>query len=386
MRIENRFILICAIILILPVFACAESTQTIAWDAVEFAGGYRLEVTDAAGKTVVDESGEANSRDLRLPPGSYRYRITALNLLGKPEFAGAWYSLTVKKAERPMIDSVSPNELGIDDLAETITIAGTSLTSETEFFLVEQAAGGASVPLAVLSAAGSGLVEVTFSGTEIRPGLYAIRARNPGGLESEARDRFRVLPAPKAKESRAPRRESSPEKSAAFPVIASVAAGWAGYIPVSDGWYTSTWGRGLYPAGASARADIAFRMGAAASAGLRASAAYGAPNETVSGISVTTDIRRFEGSLFFRYAVSPFFSAAAGAGGGAALTYVRMDSGQSGLVEVASLSPLVGVFAEAQCALGKNLTLSVGVSAEDTIVNPRHFVAIVPVVAVGWSF
>ena len=255
-------------------------TQTLTWPAIEFAGGYCFEVVDQAGRKIADEYCESPAVALHLGPGSYRYRITAYNLLGKPESAGEWVPFVVVKAERPTISSVSSTAPDSNGSASGFVVNGKNLSASTEFFLIDPS-GTEVVALGHGAPQDSFTVVIPPSDQIIPPGVYRLRARNPGGLEADASSPVRVdLP-------------KEVPSNHGFPLLVGMGIGWAGYVPVGDDWYRGVWNDGFYPAGISARADVAYRFAPSSAAGLRLSASYHRPDESIAGLAMTADLRRF---------------------------------------------------------------------------------------------
>jgi hypothetical protein len=385
MHIERTPIIACILLCLFSPHPFAESsgaktsvtearpTQTLVWPAVEFAGGYRVEVDDQAGKKIADEYRESPSVALHLGPGSYRYRITVYNLLGKPESVGDWVPFSVLKAERPTISSVASAIPGANDPDSGFVVTGEGLSTATEFFLVDSS-GAEVIALGHGTLKDASSIDIPAPGEKVPPGLYRLRARNPGGLVAESPSPVRV---------EKPKTASMDRDS---PLLVGLGIGWAGYVPVGDDWYTGIWDDGFYPVGLSARADIAYRFAPSSSAGLRVSASYHRPDESISGITLTVDLRRFGCEAFFRQSVSPSLSFAAGVGGGIVLTWLDLVSSSAAHAEIAAISPDVAGFLEAQWTFGTHATLSANLYAVDTIMPSHHCVALVPGVVAGWSF
>lgn len=109
--------------------------QSIRWKTIPGAGGYTIEVEDSSGTAVVNRKVTTNQLGLNLPPGKYRFRITALNKFQKVGKVYEWQELIVKPVGAPVVkDSpaiYNPNEAG-----ESFTAKGDYLHRGTSVELV----------------------------------------------------------------------------------------------------------------------------------------------------------------------------------------------------------------------------------------------------------
>ncbi len=83
-------------VLILPLTAQQVVEETIDWDVVDGAKGYRIEVQKAEGETVFEKEVAENKISLSLPEGRYRLRVAAINKFRRTSSWSEWEDLELK--------------------------------------------------------------------------------------------------------------------------------------------------------------------------------------------------------------------------------------------------------------------------------------------------
>lgn len=99
---KNR-IMKCAVFIILMATALGAAAETrqvrIEWEAVKGAHGYIVEMKDREGRELLRKTVTTSYAAMEVAPGSYKIRITALNVFLKPGSNSGWTDLIVKKKE-----------------------------------------------------------------------------------------------------------------------------------------------------------------------------------------------------------------------------------------------------------------------------------------------
>lgn len=332
-------------------------SQNFSWDPVGYASAYRLEIRSADG-VVFDQTGAATSYRLTLGAGTYRWRITVYNLLGKPESTGDWQPLEILKAVRPEILEVSSWRLV--GLPSSLTLEGKGLTAETKVFLVNQDHEGTlSVPSQVVA---PGILEVAV-GADVGFGSYTIRVQNPGGLTSSGSKTLAIVP------------------PAWF--HGTVSAGWVGTLPWGDRWYTSTWDQGFYPLGTGARVGLTLAQNWPVVPGVRLGAAWLLSSGTPGAVKFTSDARRLDLQVTAGSTWGPW-GWEAGAGGG--LNWISFTGQDETTSDLATIAPTLTAFVGGRMQLVAPLWLTVELGASDVLLDSQQALSLHPEVGVSWSF
>lgn len=389
-----------------PVF-----TQVIRWDAVEFAEKYRLEIVDAVGTALVDDTAATTERTAHLGAGEYRYRISVFNLLGKCEYSGPWVIMRVLKAERPAIASISPGTIYAGDEAQLLEVSGERLLASSRVAVIDRETGavacaaivrdaskpGASMP----DAHGDTTLVVEIPALALAAGEYRLAVENPGGLRAESDDWFRVRERRESRASRGSREggasvgggaavagdaDGSVRAARKIPLAYSASVGWSPEVALSDAWYEGVFGGRLYPAAVSADVSCAYAKYLPVSFGARVDASFSAGSLAVGDIALRSDRRLAGVSAFASYALTPSLTALAGIGGALAWTLVSVDAGTSDALEVATVDPAFRAYAETRYAFFKGAYAGAGAAYERIAYSDASAGIIIPRLFAGWAF
>ena len=201
MRIFNRLKKIQIILIIflltsvcgMPLFA-QESTgkfkQRLEWNADKNALEYKVEIR-SGGKTVQTFTTSDNFVNLNLTSGSYDYRITVYDLLGRVQDVTSWQPFEISKASLPLFNN-------LEKTADFDVASGNKIQLPVE---VENISAGAKVSLVnvktgktvagtlVMQGGAAGLSEVGKAHAEfplVDAGEWKLVVRNPSGLSAES--------------------------------------------------------------------------------------------------------------------------------------------------------------------------------------------------------
>jgi hypothetical protein len=170
--------------------------QRLSWPVDENASRYEIvverESSGAFAPVHRESAADKNYADISLGPGKYRYQVLVFNLLGQFEHATNWASFNIILALQPEIASHTPEVLYIYEASRwEIRLAGKNLVEDGAAYLVPledpenpaQAAGPVKI---VEYAPEESAARLAFDPGNLRPGLYRILVRNPGGLEASS--------------------------------------------------------------------------------------------------------------------------------------------------------------------------------------------------------
>ena len=165
--------------------------QRLSWQAFEDILGYEFELeqkNQADGWVPIDkQTVKDNFLDVSLPPGSYRFRVSLINLLEQTEALSDYQNFDVLVAYQPEVNELSPHLIYFDNIFSNRLIAeGKNFLSETVFTLEKPLS-----PTLVLTP-----VEIDKSGKRVvfelnmnrlAPGEYVFCARDRSGLYDNTR-------------------------------------------------------------------------------------------------------------------------------------------------------------------------------------------------------
>lgn len=196
----NRIRLFLTFIILLFAFevsAEAKFKQKISWSEDPNAYEYRVEIETAGGKKIDSVNTTATSYTFSKPAGKYRYRVYALDFLGRESSVSKWQDFEIVKAVQPEIEKI-PEKIEAKVLAssgssaseenpvlEKIEISAdvNGVSEESEITLENTATGKTVKSRLVINEDGS--KKIVAENTV--PGAYRIVIKNPGGLTAESK-------------------------------------------------------------------------------------------------------------------------------------------------------------------------------------------------------
>ena len=115
-----------------------EFSQTLSWEEDENAFSYRVELQSLEDKSLQSFETEDSSIKLKLKPGKYKYKIYALDFLGRDASESDWQDFTVIKAMKPVIEDLPANLLVADNekVDFSVPVEVSSITKETSVVIV----------------------------------------------------------------------------------------------------------------------------------------------------------------------------------------------------------------------------------------------------------
>lgn len=214
-----------------PLFA-QNFKQTLQWSADPNVLEYKVEIQDSTGKIINSVTTENNSISLSLKEGTYKYKITAYDLLGREAVSTNWISFEVVVAKQPAIEHTKNLEaLQEDGKTLEINLDVDDVTADTVAELVN-IASGAKIRGKLVLAAAAGAPAVGLSAsethkatkarfTDVPEGNWKLVITNPSGLSTES-EAFEVkdvikeerIAAAKAEEERKERERLEAERIA----------------------------------------------------------------------------------------------------------------------------------------------------------------------------
>ena len=198
MEIKRKFLfsfIVYILIALAQTFSQSAMQQHLEWESDPNAFEYELEVK-GTGKTSFDlhETLTANYYDLKLPAGTYRFRVSVYDYLGKLSDRTEWISFEVIKAYRPKIEDFSYN-LTVSEEGEnfTVPVKTSEVTKNTKVVLKEidsnkEITGKVEVSATNDEAKSSGKTEaneIVFN--EAPKGKYKIIIEDPSGFKAESK-------------------------------------------------------------------------------------------------------------------------------------------------------------------------------------------------------
>ena len=174
--------------------AAGKFKQRLEWSADKNAFEYKVEIR-SGGKTVNTFTTSENFVNLNLPAGSYDYRVTVYDFLGREQDVSAWQKFEISKANAPAFSNVEENfevdvsssgkivlPVEVDNVAEGASVALVNVKTGEKI-------KGDLVLSAVAGAAVGGKSEIEKASAEfpkIAAGEWKLVVINPSGLSSES--------------------------------------------------------------------------------------------------------------------------------------------------------------------------------------------------------
>jgi len=160
--------------------------QKFVWDNEENAMQYDVKIQAYSEKNELFDFNKTttlyNYIDVYLPPGKYRYSVTAFDYLGRPGETSEWIDFEIITALHPVIDQFSPNSFFLDqNKKRDLIVSGNNLSEESTIYLRSSLHDLFPVSMNFIS---KNMFELSFDDETLKTGSYEIYAINPGGLES----------------------------------------------------------------------------------------------------------------------------------------------------------------------------------------------------------
>ena len=190
--------------------------QKLQWNSDPNVLEYKIEVQDSTGKIINSITTDKNSVELSLQQGSYRYKITAYDLLGREAVSTKWTPFEILTANSPAIEHNQALESLADDgksLELNVNIADVTADSVAQLVNVEtgkKITGSLVLATSAAALAGSEVqtaTKATFA--NVPEGKWKLVITNPSGLSSETESfevkdtiKERKIAAAKAEEER----------------------------------------------------------------------------------------------------------------------------------------------------------------------------------------
>ena len=160
--------------------------QQLSWQAVEDIFGYKFEPEkeddNNKWRRIDKKLVKDNFTDVSLPPGSYRYKITVINLLEQAEASSAYRNFEILIAHQSEVNFVSPQLIYLDEFFDgTFAASGAYFLRHTVFFLNKQ--GSVPIPLVPAELSKNGKkARFELNLNKFNPGVYTFTVRDISGL------------------------------------------------------------------------------------------------------------------------------------------------------------------------------------------------------------
>jgi len=134
---------------------------------------------------ILRESTQDDHIDVSLPPGVYRYRVTAYDFLDRPGPASEWARLEILLALEPVLDDFSPRAFYLDgDAPWAITLTGQNMAPDAEVYLKQSGKKWVITPREYSPDDSLSEATLLFDVRQLVQGSYEIYVINPGGLDA----------------------------------------------------------------------------------------------------------------------------------------------------------------------------------------------------------
>ena len=164
-----------------------EFSQTLSWEEDENAFSYRVELQSLEDKSLQSFETEDSSIKLKLKPGKYKYKIYALDFLGRDASESDWQDFTVIKAMKPVIEDLPANLLVADNekVDFSVPVDVSSITKETSVVIVNTKSKEEIKGSLKFITRGEEIIASDAVFPEVSEGNWVIKITNPSGLMSQ---------------------------------------------------------------------------------------------------------------------------------------------------------------------------------------------------------
>lgn len=280
-----------------PVF-----TQILKWTSSPAVYYYLVTLKTESGRIVFSRrKTETSSLEVNLKPGKYTYKVYVFNLLDVLDKESDWLPIEIKKASLPIIKTISPSHLYIEDGKFDFTITGRNFTEYMDIFF--KAEKGERVQRVKPISLDKNKIAFVFKRPErFLDSPYVIHIIDPSGLEGKS-DTFTV-------KYRKP-----------FDIYAGAA--YTPYVPVSDSWYTGLWNKKFYPFGLTGEAGIVFSKHSFGFFGAELRTSYRRTNTVREETGIKNDTFTAAVTLFYEWWFIRKLALCIKAGGGMAMNTLQ---------------------------------------------------------------
>lgn len=215
-----------------PVF-----TQILKWTSSPAVYYYLITLKTEKGNIVFSrKKTETASLEVNLKPGKYVYKVYVFNLLDVLDQESDWLPIEIKRAKFPVVKSISPSHMYLEDEDFNFTINGQSFSPDMDIFFEAEKGGG--VRRVTPDLIDGNKIVFNFKKPEqFLDSPYIIHIVDPSGLQG-ASDTFTV--------------------KYRKPIDFYVGVAYTPYIPVYDKWYTGLWNKKFYPFGITGELGLIF--------------------------------------------------------------------------------------------------------------------------------
>ncbi|MDC7221782.1 MAG: hypothetical protein PQJ59_17755 [Spirochaetales bacterium] len=340
--------------------------QIISWDAVQDALKYELIIKNKDDRVIYREESVLPSQEVSLDPGLYHYAVSVYNLLKKEEFQTNWVSMRIMKAEQPVIHSISPEKVYIEEENYTIKLKGEQLFEVTQYWLLDGKTGEVLTKLEDFSFPKEGEVEIRLPQEYRRPGVYSVKVINPGGMSGSAPQPYTI--------------------GYLKPYDITFSLGYNPCIPLSNSWFEQTWDQSFYPAGLLLRTDLIFLK---SRFGYLGTELQGSGHYFLGGEN-GTDVEAFFWSgglnLLYKYLLSPEIHLIMRLGGGLVYSHYALEYETTDGPSLESLDPYYTGGLSLQYYFNRFLFLEAGLDGKKIDFSTYDMIGIYPFVSVGLSY
>ena len=170
--------------------------QTLQWSSDPNVLEYKIEIKNSSGRTIQSLTTEHNSINLSLKEGSYRYRITAYDFLGRESVSTDWINFEVAIAKQPEIKHEKKLEsLSEDGKTLELEVNVADINSDTKAELInietnERISGNLLISSASEAASGLSASETQAANkasfSNVPEGNWKLVITNPSGLSTQS--------------------------------------------------------------------------------------------------------------------------------------------------------------------------------------------------------
>ncbi|MCR4741274.1 MAG: hypothetical protein K5866_00165 [Treponema sp.] len=167
-----------------------EFSQTLAWEEDPNAFSYRIEIQNLKDNSLQKYETSDSSIKLNLQPGEYKYKIYALDFLGRDAAESDWQNIRVIKALKPVIEDLPANLLVAEEekVNFSVPVDVSSITEESSVLIINTRTKEEIKGSLEFISRGDQIIASNAIFPQVSEGNWVIKITNPSGLTTQSEE------------------------------------------------------------------------------------------------------------------------------------------------------------------------------------------------------
>ena len=161
--------------------------QKVSWKIEQNASEYKVEIIPADGGKSTYFTTSENFVSFSMPAGSYKYRVTAYDVLGHESSVSEWQSFKITKAVEPVVKT--PQKVSVPQKAGenfSISVDVQNIEEDSKVELINKATGKSVKGKLNTVKTGETVSSASVEFPKVSEGEWVVKVTNPSGLSTES--------------------------------------------------------------------------------------------------------------------------------------------------------------------------------------------------------